>query len=69
MKKLLEFLQERDGSFSSARLFMLFVVLGVMVDWMHAVFTVGVWKPEWQTIMMVLGTLGFKVLQKSQEPE
>lgn len=67
--KILEFLQERDGSFSSARLFMLLIVIGVMIDWMHAVFTTGVWKPEWQTIFMVLGSLGFKVLQKNQEPE
>ena len=66
--KILEFLQEKNGQFSSARLFALLVTIGTIVDWMHAVFTGdGVWKPEWQTITMVLGVLGFKVAQKFKE--
>ena len=66
--KVLEFLQENNGRFSSSRLFALLVTVGTIIDWMHAVFAGGgVWKPEWQTIAMVLGVLGFKVAQKSQE--
>ena len=66
--KVLEFLQEKNGQFSSSRLFALLVTIGTIVDWMHAVFTGdGVWKPEWQTIAMVLGVLGFKVAQKYKE--
>ena len=66
--KVLEFLQENNGRFSSSRLFALLVTIGTIVDWMHAVFTGdGVWKPEWQTIAMVLGVLGFKVAQKFKE--
>ena len=66
--KVLEFLQENNGQFSSSRLFALLVTIGTIVDWMHAVFTGdGVWKPEWQTIAMVLGVLGFKVAQKFKE--
>jgi len=63
----LQFLQEDNGRFSSSRLFSLVVVFGTMIDWMHAVFTVGIWTPQWQTISMVLGVLGFKVVQKFAE--
>ena len=66
--KILEFLQENNGRFSSSRLFALLITVGTIVDWMHAVFTSdGIWKPEWQTIAMVLGVLGFKVAQKFKE--
>lgn len=67
--RVLEFLQERNGTYSSARLFALLITFAIIIDWMHAVFTSGIWKPEWQTIAMVLGTLGFKVLQKGKENE
>ncbi len=66
--KILEFLQESNGQFSSSRLFALLVTVATIVDWMHAVFTGdGVWTPKWQTISMVLGVLGFKVAQKYKE--
>ena len=65
--RILEFLQESNGQFSSSRLFALLVTVATIVDWMHAVFTDGVWRPEWQTISMVLGVLGFKVAQKYKE--
>lgn len=65
--KILDFLQEDNGRFSSARLFAFMVTFGTMIDWMYAVFTVGKWSPDWQTISMVLGVLGFKFAQKSFE--
>ena len=67
--KILEFLQESNGQFSSSRLFAFLVTIATIVDWMHAVFSTsdGVWRPEWQTIAMVLGVLGFKVAQKFTE--
>ncbi len=67
--RILEFLQESNGQFSSSRLFALLVTVATIVDWMHAVFasTNGVWAPQWQTISMVLGVLGFKVAQKFKE--
>ena len=67
--KLLEFLQEKNGQLSSSRLFMLLVALGGMIDWMHAVFTTsdGIWRPEYQTILLILGVLGFKIAQKAKE--
>ena len=65
--KILEFLKDKSGQFSSARLFMLLVSISTIIDWQHAVWTVGKWSPEWQTIGMVLGVLGFKIAQKVQE--
>jgi len=67
--KMGEFFKESNGQLSSARLFAFLVTIATMVDWMHAVFftSEAVWKPEWQTISMVLGVLGFKVAQKWTE--
>ena len=67
--RIFEFFEEVDGKLSSGRLFAFFVVFGVMIDWMKAVFTSnsGIWTPEWQTIAMVLGVLGFKLAQKIKE--
>ncbi len=68
MKKLLEFLQEQNGDFSSARLFAFSAVVSCIVDWQHAVWTgAGVWHPDLSTIGLVLGTVGFKVAQKFGE--
>jgi len=65
--KILEFLQEDNGRFSSARLFAFLVTLSTIVDWQHAIWTVGKWIPEYQTIGLVLGVLGIKFAQKSKE--
>jgi hypothetical protein len=67
--KILEFLQENNGRFSSARLFAFLVTITTIIDWLHAIFCTedGVWRPEWSTIGMVLGVLGFKVVQKFAE--
>jgi hypothetical protein len=67
--KINEFLKEDNGHYSSTRLFAFLITIATIVDWMHAVFhtTDGVWRPEYQTIAMVLGVLGFKVWQKNNE--
>ena len=67
MKKYLEFLSEQNGSLSSTRLFMFLICLSIIVDYQHAVWTIGVWHPDWQTIGLALGALGFKVAQKGKE--
>jgi len=67
MKKLLEILQDGEGAYSSTRLFMLLVCIAAIVDWMHAVFTTGIWSPEYQTIALIVGTLGLKVVQSKNE--
>ena len=67
MKKLLEFFSEDNGSLSSARLFMFLIVVSIIIDYQHAIWTVGIWHPDWQTVGLALGSLGFKVWQKSSE--
>lgn len=67
MKDLLQFLKDGAGYYSSTRLFMLLVCIASIVDWMHAVFTVGIWSPEYQTIALIVGTLGLKVAQSKVE--
>jgi len=67
--KFWDFLKENNGQLSSSRLFAFLVTIATIIDWMHSVFATpeGVWRPEWSTIMMVLGVLGFKVAQKFTE--
>lgn len=67
MKKFLEFLSESNGTLSSTRLFMFLICLSIVVDYQHAVWTVGAWHPDWQVVGVLLGTLGFKVWQKKDE--
>ena len=64
--RFLEFIQDREGKFSSQRLMGFLTVFAVIVDWMHAVFysSTGIWSPTWQTIVFVLIVLGFKFAQK-----
>ena len=65
--KILEFLQEKNGKFSSSRLFMLLVCISSIMDWQHAIWTVGIWTPEYQTVGLILGILGFKFIHKTKE--
>ena len=58
--KILQFIQEPDGKYSSKRLMSFCAVLGIMTDWMYAVFTMGKWSPEWQTIAFVTVVLGYQ---------
>ena len=51
------------------RVAMLGVVVCCMVDYMHAVFTQGFWKPDIEVIGMLLGVLGLKGWQKFAERE
>ncbi len=65
--KFLEFFKDGTGQFSSSRLFMLLVCISAIIDWQHAIWTVGLWSPSFQTVGMILGVLGFKVAQTYQE--
>lgn len=67
MNKLFQFFQDNDGQLSSTRLFKFIVVICTATDWLHAIFTVGHWNPDWSVVGMVLGVLGFSIGQKSVE--
>ena len=65
--KLLDFLKDKNGNFSSVRLYSLFIVVAFVVDWMHAVFTKGMYNPSWSLISLVGAIIGVKVLQTKFE--
>ena len=67
--QLIQFFKDDKGQLSSSRLFSFMVVFATMIDWMNAVFTTGIWKPEYSTIGLILGVLGVKLAQKSIETE
>lgn len=62
-----QFFKDKSGQFSSMRLFMLLVCAACMVDWMHAVFTTGVWKPQPEVLFFIATVIGIKYLQKEKE--
>ena len=66
--KIVEFLQEDNGSYSSTRLLTLLIVISAIIEWQHAIWTMGgIWHPDWSTVGLIAGVLGFKVLQKGKE--
>ena len=67
LDKLWEFLQEDNGGNSSCRLIMYMVALSAIIDWQHAVWTVGRWTPNYEIVVILLSTMGLKVLQKKFE--
>ncbi len=67
MNKLLEFLQEDNGGYSSMRLFSLVSIVCMAVDWMHTIFTGGHYAPDPSLVALVLGPLTAKVVQKKFE--
>lgn len=67
MKRLLEFLQDGTGSFSSTRLFMLMVAFSAIIDWQHAVWSIGVWTPQLDVLIFISSVLGLKIWQNYTE--
>lgn len=67
MDKLMGFLQEDNGGNSSCRLILYMIALSAIIDWQHAVWTVGVWKPNYEIVVILLSTMGLKVMQKKFE--
>jgi hypothetical protein len=67
MKKILEFLQEQNGQFSSARLLAFLITISIVVDYMHAVFTIGGWHPDLNLILILLVVVTGKTIQKFGE--
>ena len=65
--KLLEFFQEANGGLSSVRLFGFLIVICTVIDWQHAIWTIGRWSPDWQVLTFVAGVLGIKVWQRGAE--
>jgi len=66
--RIFEFLKEDNGHFSSTRLFALFIIITAVMDWQHAIWIGnGIWQPTYQTVGLIAGVLGFKVLQKNSE--
>ena len=67
MMSLLGLFKEDNGNVSSMRVAMFIIVMCCMVDYMHAVFYTGGWKPSTEVITILLGSLGLKVGQKFAE--
>lgn len=67
IRDLFEFMQEDNGGPSAVRLYSFVSIVCMAVDWMHAVFTVGAWRPDPALIALVLGPITAKVVQKRYE--
>ena len=68
IKRLAEFLQDREGQFSSARLFALSMAASFIVDYQYCIWVSHkTFSPEWTVVGVVLGSLGIKFAQKFAE--
>lgn len=70
MKRLGEFFQEQNGSFSSTRLAFLLWAIGVLAVWIVISIRGGAIQPLPESLIMILGVLMTgKVVQKWAEPK
>ena len=67
MKKLLQFFQEDNGNFSSARLLSFSAVASFIIDWQRCIWAGLKFDPSWTIVGLVLGVCGLKVVQKFAE--
>jgi hypothetical protein len=65
--KILQFLQEDNGQFSSSRLLSFLIAIALIVDYMHSIFTIGVWHPDLNLVLILLTVVTGKVAQKFGE--
>lgn len=65
--KLFEMLQEDNGGVSQIRVVTFLFATCMATEWIHSIFTIGVFAPNMTSISLVLGTLGMKVAQKPFE--
>lgn len=65
--KILQFLQDNEGHFSSSRLFKLLVAFSAIIDWQHAVWTTGTWQPTIEVLAFTAAVLGITIYQKRIE--
>ena len=65
--KVFEFLQDDVGNFSSKRLFAFLIIISVIMDYQHAIWTGVIWTPTYETIGLALGVVGFVAFGKKYE--
>lgn len=66
MKRILEFLENESGRFSSTRLFMLLVCFTSITDWLYSVFTIGKWSPDNSVLLFITTVLGLKIFENKK---
>lgn len=65
---ILELVQGTDGSPSTMRVGVLLVLLAVLFNWCYLTVKSGSQQPlDWQQVSIILGSLGFKALQRQFE--
>ncbi len=67
MGKLLSLLEDENGTISMMRVMGVIFALSFIVEWQRAIWLGQVYTPDWNTVIMTLGTFGFKVVQKPFE--
>jgi hypothetical protein len=68
MNKVVQFLQEKNGDFSSTRLAFLLWIIGTLIAWVWVSVTQGTLQPIDETVVTIIGILMTgKVVQKFPE--
>lgn len=67
MNKIFEMIEEDNGGISQIRVVAFLFASCMATEWIHAIFTTGIFAPNMTSISLVLGALGMKVVQKPFE--
>lgn len=67
--KFLQFLQEENGQFSSARLLQFLIAIAMVVDYMYSVFATVAhsWHPDMNLVLILITVVTGKVVGKFAE--
>jgi hypothetical protein len=66
--RIFEFVKDDKGQFSSARILAFSIVAPAIFEWQRTIwFGGGIWHPSYETVGLIAGVLGIKVLQKGSE--
>jgi hypothetical protein len=66
--RIMEFVKDENGQFSSTRLFAFSIIGSALYEWYSAIWqSTGIWHPNATTVGLVMGVLGMKVMKKDQE--
>jgi hypothetical protein len=65
--KISEFFTENNGRLSSTRLLMITVLMLLVFDWLHAIYTIGSYVISWEKVALISAVFGLKGAQKMFE--
>ena len=67
MNKIFEMFQEDNGGVSNTRVITFLFATCMAMEWIHSIWTTGIFTPNVTSISLVVASMGMKVAQKPFE--